>query len=107
MDHDPETLTELDLPDGVHEAGQAVEVLRAWVADGALQVVCDPETFRDNVPDWGRLLADIAHHVAYAVALDGQMEQRAALGEIHAAFERGIGRASETMRGNIKGRTRH
>jgi len=105
MDHD--AITELDIPDGVEDANEAVEVLRAWIADGALHVTFDPETFRDNAPDWGRLLADIAQHVAHAVALDGQMARDAALTEIQTAFDQGIGRASGKMSGAIRGRTHH
>ena len=36
MDIDDDLPEELDLPDGVVEADEAIEVLRAWVADGAL-----------------------------------------------------------------------
>lgn len=34
---------ELDLPEGVHDAEGADEILRAWTADGRLHVVFDPE----------------------------------------------------------------
>lgn len=102
-----DNLTELDVPDGVREASEAIEVLRAWIADGALHVTFDPETFQNGVPEWGRLLADIAHHVAHAVSLNGQMDQDEALALIHGAFARHAGAASDKMSGVIKGRTEH
>ena len=82
-----DTLNELDIPDGVRTAEQAVEVFRAWVADGALHVVFDPETFRHDAGEWGRLLADSAHHIADAVAMDGQMSRAEALKAIRGGFE--------------------
>jgi len=104
---DDEPLDELELPDGVHDAEHAVEVLRAWIADGALHVVFHPATFAHDIDEWGRLLSDVAHHIAKAVALDGQMESHEALTEIRRAFEQGISTNPVTASGRIKGRTQH
>jgi hypothetical protein len=98
---------ELELPDGVVDADLAVEVLRAWVADGNLQVIFDPETFRHDVGEWGRLLSDIAQHVANAVEMDGQMNRNEALAQLHDAFDLNMHNADITMSGRIKGRTEH
>lgn len=98
---------ELELPDGVVDADQAVEVIRAWVADGALHVIFDPETFREDVSEWGRLLSDIAQHVANAVEMDGQMNRAEAIAMIHDAFELNILTSEVAMSGRIKGRTEH
>ncbi len=46
---------ELEPPDGVEEAETAVEVLRAWIGDGALLVSLNSSAFGDHVEDWGRL----------------------------------------------------
>jgi len=54
-----ERALELDPPDGIEEA---VEVLRAWIGDGALLVSLNSSAFPDEVRDWGRLLAEIGHH---------------------------------------------
>jgi len=98
---------ELELPDGVVGADQAVEVLRAWVADGALHVIFDPESFRDEVSEWGRLLSDVAQHVANAVEMDGQMTRQDALSKIHDAFDFNMQTSDIAMTGRIKGRTEH
>ena len=96
-------LQELDIPDGARSAKEAVEVLRAFIGDGALHVIFDPETFRHDVSEWGRLLSDVAHHVA----MDGQMSREDALSAVHAAFDRGIGNNPVAVSGEIKGRVKH
>ncbi|MEO1207451.1 MAG: DUF5076 domain-containing protein [Pseudomonadota bacterium] len=107
MDHDDELLEDLDVPDGVRDAEDAVEVMRAWVADGALHVIFDPETFRHDVSEWGRLLGDVAQHIANAVELDGQMSRQEALNQIHEAIDVSVSANAVTMEGKIKGRTEH
>lgn len=107
MDIDDDLPEELDLPDGVVEAEEAIEVLRAWVADGALHVIFDPETFHGDVSEWGRLLADVAQHVANAVEMDGQMNRSEALAQMYDAFDRHIRSDQPGTTGRIKGRTEH
>lgn len=102
---------ELEMPDGVAEAGQSVELMRAWVADGALLVSLNADAFGDRVQDWGRLLSEVAEHAAKAAALQGIMSQGEAEAAIRQAFtasglvttEHPRNRASE---GKIR-RTRH
>ncbi len=98
---------ELELPDGVVDAVHAVEVLRAWVVDGTLQAIFDPETFRHDVSEWGRLLSDIAQHVANAVEMDGQMNRNEALAQVHDAFDLNMQNTDIAMSGKIRGRTEH
>ena len=104
---DDELLDELDIPDGIIDAEDAVEIMRTWVADGTLCVIFDPETFRHDVSEWGRLLADVAHHLAHAVELDGQMASGEAISKIKQAFDRGLDEQSGMLAGTIKGRTTH
>ena len=103
-----EPLNELDIPDGVHAAENAVEVMRAWVADGALHVIFDPETFGSDTREWGRLLSDVSHHIARAVALSSDLSELEALTVIHEAYERGMLAEGVAARsGHIKGRRQH
>lgn len=80
-----EALEELEIPDGVLEADQAVEMIRAWVADGNLHVIVNGGTFAD-VADWGRLLAACAQQIAIATELGGQMDSATARRRIEQAF---------------------
>lgn len=105
---DTNGIEELELPDGVHDAETALEVLRAWIADGGLHVIFNPETFSHDVSEWGRLMSDVAQHIANAVELDGQMSREEALAMMAAAFTRGLGASDlSKMQGRIKGRVSH
>ena len=101
-----ELSSELDRPDGVEEAESAVEVLRAWIGDGALLVSLNSSAFADQVGDWGRLLAEIGHHVAKAAALNSYMREEAAQAALREAFvanfETTPGPTSGKLRGQIK-----
>ena len=70
-------------------------------------VIFDPETFRHDVSEWGRLLSDIAQHVANAVEMDGQMNRNEALAQLHDAFDLNMHNPDLAMSGKIKGRTEH
>ncbi len=102
-----DVLTELDPPEGIEGAEEAVEVLRAWIADGSLHVTFDPETFSHDVSEWGRLLSDLAVHIANAVALDGQMSFHDALSSVHEAYDRGVSDQHPEITGKIIGRSTH
>lgn len=77
---------ELDIPDGVAEAAQSVELIRAWVADGTLMVSLNADAFGERVQDWGRLLSEIAEHIAKAAALQGLAGEGEAEATIRQAF---------------------
>jgi hypothetical protein len=98
---------ELDPPDGIEEAETAVEVLRAWIGDGALLVSLNSSAFADHVEDWGRLLAEIGHHVAKAAALNGYMQEDDARAALREAFASSFETASPNMSGKLKKQTEH
>lgn len=102
-----EAPVELEIPEGVHEADAAVEVMRTWIADGALHLIFDPATFGPNVSEWGRLLADVSHHLSRAVAMQGELSQHEALAAIHEAYDRGMLEHVNTRSGKLKGRVSH
>ncbi|MEQ1717513.1 MAG: DUF5076 domain-containing protein [Hyphomicrobium sp.] len=92
---------ELDIPDGVGEAAQSIELIRAWIADGALMVSLNADAFGDRVSDWGRLLSEIAEHVAKAAALQGHMSE----GEAEAAVRQTFSAAGIVTQGQPRTRT--
>ncbi len=94
-------------PDGVPEAEQAVELIRAWVADGALVVTLNGEALADGLQDWGRLLAQIGHHVARASSLNGQMTERKSLAALRKGFDAMLAVNEPTLSGKVRGRVTH
>ena len=98
---------ELEPPDGVEEAETAVEVLRAWIGDGALLVSLNSSAFGDHVENWGRLLAEVGHHVAKSAALNGYMQEDEAQVALREAFTQSFETAAASMSGRLKGRTEH
>jgi hypothetical protein len=85
--HDSEPLLELDVPDGVPEAEQAVELIRAWVADGSLAVALNGEAFGPQLEEWGRVLAQIGHHIARATSLSGELGERRSIEALRKGFD--------------------
>lgn len=104
---EPERPLELDIPDGVPEAQQAVELIRAWVADGALMVTLNGEALGDQLKDWGRLLAQIGHHVARSSALSGQKTELQSLAEIRKGFDTMLPVSDRKTSGRVRRRVVH
>ena len=98
---------ELELPDQLNEAEEAIEVLRAWIADGALHVSLSADAFGPDTGSWGRMLAEISHHIAKAASLNGHMQNHEALAAIREAFEGSFISAGQGMSGKVKGRVKH
>lgn len=73
----------LSLPPDVEEEG-GIEVLSAWVVNGAVSVALR-RSFDEPVT-WGVLLADLAHQAARAYALEMDQSVEAALTEIKQGF---------------------
>lgn len=101
------TPLELDPPAEALEAQSAFEVLRAWIADGRLHVTFHADTFAQDVSEWGRLLADISHHLARGASLAGLLTEREALATITEAYDRGTNGASTVTSGRMQGRVKH
>jgi hypothetical protein len=98
---------ELDIPEGVPEAEQAVELIRAWVADGSLMVTLNSDAFGDKLQEWGRLLAQIGHHLVHASALTGQIDEGRSLAEIRKGFDAIIPGNERSLSGKVGRRVTH
>ena len=107
MIEEEESPIELDAPEGIEDAETAVEVLRAWIGDGALLVALNSSAFGDHVQDWGRLLAEIGHHVARAATLNGYMTEDEAKAALREAFTSSFDTVSAGMSGKLKGPKTH
>lgn len=98
---------ELDIPEGVDDAYQAIEVLRTWIADGTLRVAINATAFGDQAGEWGRLLGELAVHIARANAYEGHMPEDQALHTIRLAFESAVHSGRPPVEGGVPGRIRH
>ena len=98
---------ELDIPDGVATSDQSVEVLRGWIADGSLMVSLNADAFGDRVIDWGRLLAEIGHHIAKAAEMNGHMAYHEGLQAIEKGFGQNMSTGQPSMTGKLRGRKSH
>ena len=105
--HREELLLELDIPDGVPEAEEAVELIRAWVADGALVVTLNGEAFGDGLQDWGRLLAEIGRQIARASSLNGGMTESDSLADIRKSFDATVSANEVMVSGKVRARVIH
>jgi hypothetical protein len=79
-------MRELMRPPDAETAAQAVELLRGWIIDGQPQYSLFPSVWNDDLPSWGRFLADTAHHLANAIAEETGHDRRQILGAIGSAF---------------------
>jgi len=55
-------------PSRAEQDDESVEVLRAWIVDGGLEISIRPSQWEDQPDQWGRLLADAAEHMADAIS---------------------------------------
>jgi hypothetical protein len=92
---------ELMRPPDLDTAKQAVEVLRGWIIDGHPQYALFPTIWKDDLPSWGRFLADTANHVADAVAEDTGRDRQQVLAAIVSAFVQELTEKSRTHEGQF------
>jgi hypothetical protein len=104
---DSEPLLELEVPDGVPEAEQAVELIRAWVADGALAVTVNGEAFGPALEEWGRVLAQVAHHIAHAASLNGELGPERSIAALRKGFDASFPKVELLTVGRIRNRVTH
>lgn len=78
--------SELPIPDEASETDAAHELMRGWLIDNRLVCSLFPSAFEDPAV-WGVLLADIANHVANALAECEGADRGEVLAAIRRAFE--------------------
>ncbi len=104
---DADALLELDVPEGVPEAEQAVELIRAWVADGALVLTLNGEAFGSRLEEWGRLLAQIGYHVARAASLSGEAAEQRSIDAVRKGFDASFPKSELASYGKARKRVMH
>jgi hypothetical protein len=78
-------MNELIVPPAAQSGRAAVELLRAWVVDGSLHCTLAPEVW-DEPANWGIMLADVARHVANALAERESVDPQPILASIAELF---------------------
>jgi hypothetical protein len=60
-------MRQLPIPPAAKEDKDSLEMLRAWVINGDLQVAMSSWVWRDDVTPWGQLLSETIHHLSTAL----------------------------------------
>lgn len=85
-------MKELIIPEAAQRDEDSIEMIRVWIAERGLHASLnvglygDRPGFREEHA-WGRILADVAQHVADALVVDGGMDRGAAINAIKDAFD--------------------
>jgi len=88
-------------PPDVDTAQQAVELIRGWIVDGHPQYSLFPTVWKDDLPSWGRFLADTANHLANAIAEDTGSDRQQIMAAIVSAFIQELTEATRTHEGQF------
>src|SRR4051812_4236220 len=97
-----EVAKSLPVPTDVAADPDAVEMIRAWIADGALQCSLRIGAGEFAAPAaWGVLLADVARHVANAHHERDQAKVDVTISAIVEAFEDELARPSDEHEGEF------
>jgi hypothetical protein len=60
-------MRQLPIPPAAKKDKDSLEMLRAWVIDGDLQVAMSSWVWKENAAPWGQLLSETIHHLAIAL----------------------------------------
>jgi Domain of unknown function (DUF5076) len=91
---------QLMIPPEAHTASEAIEVLRAWIADQRLHCSLLPTAF-DEPDAWGILLADVAHHIADGLAEATGRDAAETLETIRAMFNAELSEPTDEPQGGF------
>ncbi len=95
----------LPIPAPAKRDPRAVEMVRAWIAEGYLHIALNvgfweqPERGIDERDAWGILMADIARHIANAHEAEYGRDPRETLIAIREAFEREVEKPTSAATG--------
>jgi hypothetical protein len=58
------------MPPAAEKDKDSLEMLRAWIIDGDLQVALSSWVWKEDVAPWGQLLAETIQHLSTALAIE-------------------------------------
>lgn len=100
----PDGRKPLMIPPAAEADDHAVEMLRAWIADGGLHCVLNvghwhKNSDTDERPAWGIMLADVAQHISNALQEVVGLDRRDSLRIVVETFNREIRQATSDLKG--------
>jgi hypothetical protein len=84
----------LAVPPAAQVSPDAMEIFRAWIVDGGLQVSL--QRGFDDSRMWGILLADVARHASRVYAREGLTTEADAMRNIRSLFDAELDRPTDT-----------
>ncbi|MGR4870316.1 DUF5076 domain-containing protein [Variovorax sp. LARHSF232] len=106
MTHEAMKLNQRPIPEAALRDGDAVEMLRVWIAEQRLHCSMKIGMYREttNIPEekaWGTILADSARHVANALEAGSTSNASESLQKIRDAFIRELGAPTSEVTGDF------
>ena len=77
----------LPVPPAARRDEDSIEMLRAWVINGDLQVTMSSWVWTEDVAAWGQLLAETIHHLATALEAETHRSRTEIAAEIKRALD--------------------
>lgn len=98
-------MNELPIPPDAEHDPESLEVLRAWIANGAQWVSLNPHIYRNREFDeewaWGLFLADTIKHIANAIAEQSGKDPQKVAKAIQKAFAKEMKKPTSAVRGGF------
>jgi len=100
-------MDELEIPPAAKRDDNSIEIIRAWVAEGANWVSLNPHLFKgrefEEEEAWGIFLADTIKHISNALALESGKNQEETVNLIKKAFLEEIEESTSPASGGFIG----
>ena len=99
-------MNERPIPEAALLDENSVEMLRVWIADKRLHSSLKIGMYRETMKvkeekAWGRILADVARHIADALEEAYSANREDSLSEIRAAFNRQLDEPKTSVKGDF------
>ena len=83
----------------------SLEMIRGWIVDGELQVSLAAWVWQDEPKEWGRLLAESAHHLADAISKETGKNRDEVFGDISESLLHHLQHPPDDLVGEHVGKT--
>ena len=80
-------MRQLPIPPAAKEDQDSLEMLRAWVINGDLQVAMSSWVWKEDAAPWGQLLSETIHHLATALEAETKRPRAEIAAEIKKSLD--------------------